>query len=339
MILGTAAYMAPEQAKADRSSRQGSDVWAFGVILHETLTGERTFAADTVGESIAAVLTREPDLSRAPMRARRLLHACLQKDPRKRLRDIGDAQILLDSAEDTPAPTSRRGLVPWVVATLVIGAVAAGAAMWRVRSAPPQIPFVFHEPAPEGTRLIVSTQGVTRQPIPGDPRGYCGRTAADLDASGGRREGEAARGDAGGERGVLVARQRRARVHHCWRAVPAFLEAEGRGSVWRRQIRPRRGRRLVCGRRRARLIVAGPSGMFRVSADGGNPPPTVPRSTRGVRQDSGDLAFGPPSAFPPVGWRDRSARSGSRPPGRSGGWNGTWRARPRGASSALSRPT
>ena len=87
-------------------------MWAFGVILHEMLTGERTFAADTVGESIAAVLTREPDLSRAPMRARRLLQACLLTRFAQRLRDIGDAQMLLDSAEDTPAPISRRALVP-----------------------------------------------------------------------------------------------------------------------------------------------------------------------------------------------------------------------------------
>ena len=249
MILGTAAVHGAGAGEGKPVDRR-ADVWAFGVILHEMLTGERTFAADTVGESIAAVLTREPDLSRAPMRARRLLHACLQKDSRKRLRDIGDAQILLDSAEDTPAPTSRRGLVPWVVATLVIGAVAAGAAMWRVRSAPPQIPFVFHEPAPEGTRLMEH---------PGcHPTANPWRSSRLLRTDSGRfgceRWTTRRRGRSRGRRGrarcsgrPTTPSSRSPLLASC----SGFLEAEGRGSVWRRQIRPRRGRRLVCGRRRA----------------------------------------------------------------------------------------
>ena len=268
LILGTAAYMAPEQAKGKPVDRR-ADVWAFGVILHEMLTGERTFAADTVGESIAAVLTREPDLSRAPMQARRLLQACLQKDPRKRLRDIGDAQILLDSAEDTPAPTSRRGLVPWVVGTLVIGAVAAGAAMWRVRSAPPQIPFVFHEPAPDGTRLIGApkvspdSQSLAILAVTADgQRQIWVRTVGDEKA----RPLEGTQGASAvfwspdnAELAFTIAGElfRIPRGGGLRKRVAAADQTKGATSgVW-----------TPAGE----LIVAGPSGMFRVSAEGGNP--------------------------------------------------------------------
>src|SRR5262252_3619760 len=84
MILGTAAYMAPEQARGKAVDRR-ADIWAFGVVLYEMLTGEQLFQGETVSDTLAAVLTREPDLTRVPVKVRRLLQLCLQKDPKQRL--------------------------------------------------------------------------------------------------------------------------------------------------------------------------------------------------------------------------------------------------------------
>src|SRR5258707_924042 len=96
MILGTAGYMAPEQA-AGQAVDKRADIWSFGVVLWEMLTGERLFTGETVSHILAAVLTREPDLTRVPPKVRPLLERCLAKDPKKRLRDIGDAWPLLES--------------------------------------------------------------------------------------------------------------------------------------------------------------------------------------------------------------------------------------------------
>jgi Tol biopolymer transport system component len=99
VLLGTAAYMSPEQAKAKPVDRR-ADIWAFGCVLYEMLTGKKAFSGDTVTDTLAAVITKEPDWSRlpagTPVRVRVLLQRCLQKDPKLRLRDIGDARISLD---------------------------------------------------------------------------------------------------------------------------------------------------------------------------------------------------------------------------------------------------
>ena len=126
MILGTAAYMSPEQARGKTVDKR-ADIWSFGVVLYEMLTGTRLFAGDSVPETLGLIFSREPNLatlpSATPARVRALMARCLAKDPRQRLRDIGDARLDLEGAGDTPAaasPVPARGplwrAVPWALA-------------------------------------------------------------------------------------------------------------------------------------------------------------------------------------------------------------------------------
>uniref|UniRef100_Q01PW8 Serine/threonine protein kinase n=1 Tax=Solibacter usitatus (strain Ellin6076) TaxID=234267 RepID=Q01PW8_SOLUE len=132
VILGTAAYMAPEQAKG-RAIDKRVDIWAFGVLLYELLTGEKLFQGIDVSDTLAHVLTKEPDVSKASPRSHKLLHRCLEKDPKKRLRDIGDAESLLEEpVGQASRPVSSR--LPWAVAvTLAVALAAAVWATWRER--------------------------------------------------------------------------------------------------------------------------------------------------------------------------------------------------------------
>jgi Tol biopolymer transport system component/predicted Ser/Thr protein kinase len=122
MILGTAAYMSPEQAKG-KSVDKRADIWAFGVVLYEMLVGDKLFAREDLTETLASVIRDEPDLDAVPPRARRLLEACLRKDPFKRLRDIGDVRELLgDEAvrERGPLPPTPPSKAPWAVAAAAV---------------------------------------------------------------------------------------------------------------------------------------------------------------------------------------------------------------------------
>jgi len=105
VILGTAAYMSPEQARGKEVDKR-ADIWAFGVVLYEMLTGKQLFASDTVSDTLASVLTREPDFSILPADIHpnigKLLRRCLQKDPEKRLRDAADASLEIEEAFDDP---------------------------------------------------------------------------------------------------------------------------------------------------------------------------------------------------------------------------------------------
>ena len=134
MILGTAAYMAPEQARG-KSVDKRADIWAFGAVLFEMVTGTRAFAGDDVSDVLASVLARDPDFTAVPSRVRGLVMRCLDKDPRQRLRDIGDAMSLVDGA-DSPAAdrdaTSRTrrwlGAAGWAAAGAL--ALALAIALW-----------------------------------------------------------------------------------------------------------------------------------------------------------------------------------------------------------------
>jgi Tol biopolymer transport system component/tRNA A-37 threonylcarbamoyl transferase component Bud32 len=137
MILGTAGYMSPEQARGQAVDKR-ADIWAFGVVLYETLTAKRLFDGPTVTDSLAAILTLEPDLTPVPERARRLLTRCLEKDPKKRLRDIGDAWALLDTESATAAPSrSRLGMTGWIAAAALFAVSTAALAFVHFREKPP----------------------------------------------------------------------------------------------------------------------------------------------------------------------------------------------------------
>jgi serine/threonine-protein kinase len=130
MILGTAGYMSPEQAKGKEVDKR-TDIFAFGVVLYELATGERPFRGETVSETLAAVIKDELDLTKVPARLRRLLEACLEKDPKKRLRDIGDWTRLLDDKTATLPSQSRLGWAAAAIATLVIVSLLLSVGLWR----------------------------------------------------------------------------------------------------------------------------------------------------------------------------------------------------------------
>src|SRR6266853_33021 len=129
-ILGTAGYMSPEQAAGKPVDRR-ADIWAFGVVLWEMLAGRRLFDGETVAHTLAAVLTKEPDYSPAPAKVRRLLQLCLAKEPKQRLRAIGDWKLVLDEPAPMESPRHRSWL-PWAVAaTLGVALIVLGAVFWR----------------------------------------------------------------------------------------------------------------------------------------------------------------------------------------------------------------
>ena len=188
MILGTAAYMAPEQAKG-RAADKRCDVWAFGCVLYEMLTGTRAFEGEDVGDTLAAVLRGEPDWAALPATVpaamRTLIRRCLEKDGRQRIADISVAQFVLDDPADVASATApgssatiaprpplwRRMAIP--SGTWLIGVAMAGIAVWfAMRStAPPRVSrFLITPPSaaalavggigrslaltPDGTRLV-----------------------------------------------------------------------------------------------------------------------------------------------------------------------------------------
>ena len=112
VILGTAAYMSPEQAKGKIVDRR-ADIWAFGCVLYEMLTGRPTFEGETTSDVLAAVIMKDPDWNAlaadTPGGIQKLLRRCLQKDPKQRLRDIGEARIAI---EETQAGDPGAGFVP-----------------------------------------------------------------------------------------------------------------------------------------------------------------------------------------------------------------------------------
>jgi serine/threonine-protein kinase len=158
VLLGTAAYMSPEQARGKPVDKR-ADIWAFGCVLYEMLTGERLFTGDTVSDVLAAVLRQEPDLealpSGLPPRFRWLVTRCLDKDPRNRLQHIGEARIALDAkgiqAGDDPSlsPKSAARNMAWIAAAgitaLIVGVLIGGIALRNITPVA-ETPKVLHLP-------------------------------------------------------------------------------------------------------------------------------------------------------------------------------------------------
>ncbi len=167
VLLGTAAYMAPEQARGHGADKR-ADIWAFGVVVMEMLTGRRLFEGETISDTLAGVLKTDPDWSalpkETPQRIRALLRRCLERNPKQRLRDIGEARILLEGviaggpeeAADAAAPVAaaaRRGIPTWLAAGVVMGALAMFGITRMMEPARPQLPlrkFRLAIPAEEG---------------------------------------------------------------------------------------------------------------------------------------------------------------------------------------------
>ena len=150
MVIGTAAYMAPEQAKG-RIVDKRADVWAFGVVLFEMLTGRKPFTGDDVSTTLARVIEREPDWDALPSNLSPVLatylRRCLEKEPSKRIRDIGDVRLAMEGAFETAVSApSKPGAVPqvqvWqrpavIAAALIVTLVTGGVIVWSLmRPAP-----------------------------------------------------------------------------------------------------------------------------------------------------------------------------------------------------------
>ena len=151
MVIGTAAYMAPEQAKGKVIDKR-ADVWAFGAVLYEMLTGKKPFVGEDVSDTLAAVLRADVDLgelpAETPLRLRQVLTACLQRDPKQRVHDIADVRLAMEGAFDATEPrieaASLPGLHPWqrpvpllLAATLLVLVLVAVAGGWFARSPAP----------------------------------------------------------------------------------------------------------------------------------------------------------------------------------------------------------
>jgi hypothetical protein len=171
LLLGTAAYMAPEQAKG-RAVDKRADIWAFGCVLYEMLTGKRTFAGEDVSDTLAFILTKEPDWNAIPANTpesiRKLLRRCVDKDRKRRLADIADARFEIDEALAAPAGTTQAAattprVVRWrrpaVLApfALVAGAAIASVAVW----------FALRPVAPRVSRLVIAPSSTAELSING----------------------------------------------------------------------------------------------------------------------------------------------------------------------------
>ncbi|PYR33034.1 MAG: hypothetical protein DMF90_22300 [Acidobacteria bacterium] len=193
-ILGTAAYMSPEQARGQAVDKR-TDIWAFGCVLYEMLTGRVAFAGDTITDTLAAVIDRDPDWSAlppaTPPSVHRLLRRCLAKEPKERLRDIGDAAIELSATTtESPDPTRSEGkgtvahiargparkhlLLGAALGALVAAALATSVVIVARRSsAPPSRTMRFALMLGEGQQFVASLCGERPAvpPITGRPRG------------------------------------------------------------------------------------------------------------------------------------------------------------------------
>ncbi len=145
VVMGTAAYLSPEQARGNVVDKR-TDIWAFGAVLYEALTGRKAFAGETLSDVLAAVLTKDPDWSAlpsgTPVRVRRVLRRCLERDRSLRFHDVADARLeLQERGDEVPTTTSRPGAPWWLLIAVALGAAGAAALALRGSSKPVSLPL------------------------------------------------------------------------------------------------------------------------------------------------------------------------------------------------------
>jgi eukaryotic-like serine/threonine-protein kinase len=165
IILGTAAYMAPEQARGKTVDKR-ADIWAFGVVLCEMLTGQRLFAGDDVTSVLASVVKDEPDWARYPGSVQKLIRRCLEKDPKRRLRDIGDAMALVEERTETAGGSGSTSRWLWgVTAVACLGTAVFAFLYLRQKPAVPAEVVRFQIRLPDkvrfngGATIVLSPDG------------------------------------------------------------------------------------------------------------------------------------------------------------------------------------
>ena len=297
IILGTAAYMSPEQAKGKPADRR-TDIWAFGVVVAEMTSGRRLFDGETISDTIAAVLTREPDLDGVPPPLRRLVRLCLAKDPRARLRHIGDALSFVDDATSTMSASPARRAWSWTYAIpLIIVAAIAVAISWlvlRPRVADDAVTRFFVD-APSGAAFNYTYTGTAISP---DGRQMVFRVATateapalwlrPLDALAGRRIAGTDGADfpfwsPDGQAIAFFSAGKLKRVDVSGGAPIALCEASDAdvvvtGGSWNRD---------------GVIIFGAPQGLYRVSASGGTPTPIA-----AVNSAARETGYGSPQFLP-----------------------------------------
>jgi Tol biopolymer transport system component len=302
MILGTAAYMSPEQARG-RPADQRTDIWAFGVLLAEMVTGRQLFGGDTTSDIIASVLTREPDISDVPPPLRRLVRMCLAKDPQDRPRHIGDVLLFVEESSAAPPAADSGGGVPnwwrrWVYPATMAVALAIGAALAPValrRDAIVEAVTRFYVDAPAGSAFNYTYTATAISP---DGRHIVFRVATaeeapafwlrPLDALEGRRIAGTDGGDFpfwspdGRSIGFFATgKLKRVDIEGSSPIVladAADVDTTTSGGSWNR----------------AGVIIFGsPQGMYRVSASGGTPVLFAP-----VNAEAGETGYGSPQFLP-----------------------------------------
>jgi serine/threonine protein kinase/Tol biopolymer transport system component len=173
VILGTAAYMSPEQARG-KPVDQRSDIWAFGVVLYELVTGRRLFEGEDLGDTLAAVVKADPDLTEVPEPVRGVLQRCLQKDPNKRLRHISSVELLLERPEAPPQPVvqkARTAALSGLAALLFVAAVAGWLLyLRRPEAAKPEV-IRLEIPIPPDISLVASDNLATNPSTKVSPDG------------------------------------------------------------------------------------------------------------------------------------------------------------------------
>ncbi len=194
MILGTAAYMAPEQARGKAVDHR-ADIWAFGVVLFEMITGTRAFDGEEISDVLASVLKSDPKWTALPAATpaalRRLIRRCLEKDPKRRLQAIGEARIQIDdliggvpqevaATALAPAPSTAARLVPWALAVASAGLAIATLLLWAPWRQPPSAsPIRMSLDLGAGTALATVSQGAAAVVAPdGTMLAFVGQTSA-----------------------------------------------------------------------------------------------------------------------------------------------------------------